>query len=262
MELSLEPTLELSAECYQRYLQSCANVTGWFSAESAAIWDILLGYQTASQIRGNLLEIGVYQGKSAAMVALHCQTNETCVLVDALPLNGVQRRIEELVPNAKCQYIQEMSQYLPRYPFVRDTARDFRWIHIDGEHSAQAVSNDLVIAESLLSDRGILVLDDFFSPSYPQITQVLFRFLETNPSRLSLILCGYNKGYLCRPKAVREYLTFIRSFLYPNMAKRNCGRVTICKTSEPADMNTFGVIDRDNDMDYRGPDWDIKNIYI
>ena len=50
----------------------------------------------------------------------------------------------------------------PRHPFVREAARDFRWIHIDGEHTAQAVSNDLAIAETLLSDRGILVLDDFF----------------------------------------------------------------------------------------------------
>jgi hypothetical protein len=261
-EVTTDGAIEFTTEIYERYLQSCANIPGWFFPVSAAIWDTLLSYQAENNIRGNLMEIGVFKGKSAAMAALHSQASETCVLVDPMPLDEVRQRIEYLVPETQCHYLQEMSQYLLRYPFLTEAARDFRWIHIDGEHSAQAVSNDLSIAETLLSDRGILTLDDFFSPCYPQITLALFRFLEANPGRLALILCGYNKGYLCRPKAAREYLTFIRGSLYLNLVKRNCQRVTVCKTTEPADMNTFGVIERFNDMDYRGPDWNLQNIYI
>ena len=254
--------MELSIGTYQQYMFYFANTPGWFYGQSAAIWDTLLSYQEATNNDGNLLEIGVFQGKSAGMAALHRRGNETCVFVDPMPLDHVESRIKEVIPSAKCQYLQEFSQFLPRHPFVRDAARDFRWIHIDGEHSAQAVCNDLAIAEMLLSDRGILVLDDFFSPSYPQITQALFRFLEATPNRLTLVLCGYNKGYLCRPRAAREYLTFMQNSLYPNLARRNCSNVTICKTSDPADMNTFGIIDRYKDMDYRGPDWDLENISI
>ena len=254
--------MDLSIDLYQRYLQHFSNTPGWFYLQSAAIWDTLLSYQEASNNIGNILEIGVFQGKSAGMLALHRQGEETCVFVDPAPLHEVRQRIEQAVPGAKCEYMQEMSQFLPRHSFVRDAARDFRWIHIDGEHSAQAVSNDLALAEMLLSDRGILVLDDFFSPGYPQITQALFRFLEANPGRMALILCGYNKGYLCRPRAAHEYLSFMRTSLYSNLAKRGAQGVTVCKTSEPADMNTFGIIERYNDMDYRGPDWDIANIYI
>jgi methyltransferase family protein len=261
-EVTTDGAVEFATKIYERYVQSCATVPGWFFPVSAAIWDTLLSYQVENNIRGNLMEIGVYKGKSAVMAALHSQANETCILVDPMPLDDVRQRIEYLVPQTQCQYLQEKSQYLLRYAFLTEAARDFRWIHIDGEHTAEAVSNDLSIAETLLCDRGILAVDDFFSPSYPQITLAVFRFLEANPNRLALILCGYNKGYLCRPKAAREYLTFIRSSLYPNLAKRNCQRVTVCKTTEPADMNTFGVIERFNDMDYRGPDWDLQNIYI
>ncbi len=252
----------LPVQLFQRYTQTCANLAGWFYPQSAAIWDILLGYQEANQIIGNLLEIGVFQGKSAAMAALHSHGDETCVFVDPMPLEAVRQHLEQIAPNAKCQYIQEMSQYLPRHSFVREAARDFRWIHIDGEHSAQAVYNDLAIAEVLLSDRGIVVIDDFFSACYPQITQATFRFLEANPGRLMLMLCGYNKGYLCRPRAAREYLVFMKSSLYMNLAKRGFSQVTVCKTSEPSDMNTFGVIERYCNMDYRGPDWDLETIYI
>jgi len=152
--------VDLSIDLYQRYLQHFANTPGWFYLQSAAIWDTLLSYQEASNNIGNILEIGVFQGKSAGMLALHRQGEETCVFVDPAPLHEVRQRIEQAVPGAKCEYMQEMSQFLPRHSFVRDAARDFRWIHIDGEHSAQAVSNDLALAEMLLSDRGILVLDD------------------------------------------------------------------------------------------------------
>ena len=153
LESALDPSLEIATEPtverYQRYMESSANIVGWFSPESAAIWDILLGYQETNKICGNLLEIGVFQGKSAVMAALHCQANETCVLVDPfVPFEGARQRIELVAPDAKCEYLKESSQYLPRHPFVREAARDFRWIHIDGEHTAQAVSNDLAIAET------------------------------------------------------------------------------------------------------------------
>ncbi len=259
----LGPVANLPTNLYELFVALFDKTPGWFYHESAAIWDTFLSYQEATNNVGNMLEIGVYQGKSAGMLALHRRGEETCVLVDVTPLHQVRQRIEQAVPNAKCEYLQEMSQFLVRHPFVREAARDFRWIHIDGEHSAQAVSSDLALAETLLSDRGIIVLDDFFSPHYPQITQALFRFLDANPGRLMLMLCGFNKGYLCRPRAAHEYLTFMRSSLFANLARRGCGkRVTICKTTAPSDMNAFGIIERYNDMDYRGPDWDIANIAI
>ena len=106
------------------------------------------------------------------------------------------------------------------------------------------------------------MFDDFFSPGYPQVTQAIFQFLATRPGRLTLVLCGFNKGYLCRPKAAREYLQFMKKSLYSDMAERGCGNVTIWKTTEPGDMNTFGVTDRYLDFNYRGPDWDQNNVLV
>jgi len=77
-----------------------------------------------------------------------------------------------------------------------------------------------------------------------------------------LVLCRFNKAYLCRPKAAREYLQFVRTSLYSDMVERGCGSVTIWKTTEPGDMNTFGVTDRYLEFNYRGPDWDQNSILI
>ena len=54
-----------------------------------------------------------------------------------------------------CHYLQEQSQFLARHPFVSQGIRAFGWIHVDGEHSGQAVTNDLEIVDHLLSDRGV-----------------------------------------------------------------------------------------------------------
>ena len=84
--------------------------------------------------------------------------------------------------------------------------------------------------------------------------------MNFRPGRLALILCGFNKGYFCRPKATREYLEFVRTSLYSNMAERGCDKVTIWKTTEPGDKNTFGITDRYLEFNYRGPDWDQNTI--
>ena len=67
----------------------------------------------------------------------------------------------------------------------------------------------------------------FFSPGYPQVTQAVFQFLATRPGRLALVLCEFNKGYLCRPKAARGFLEYVRTSLYADMVERGCGKVTI-----------------------------------
>src|SRR6267154_2388847 len=86
--------VDLPTGLYQRFLQLFDNTPGWFYHESAGIWDTLLSYQEATNNVGNMLEIGVYQGKSAGMLALHRRGEESCVLVDVLPLTQVRHRIE------------------------------------------------------------------------------------------------------------------------------------------------------------------------
>ena len=65
---------------------------------------------------------------------------------------------------------------LNRSPELMQHRRSFRWIHIDGEHTGQAVGNDLAIAHELLADDGIICIDDFFNPAYAQVSAASFPF--------------------------------------------------------------------------------------
>src|SRR5262249_54514331 len=154
------------------------------------------------------------------------------------------------------------SQDLHRHQSVEELAAKCRWIHIDGEHSESAITNDLEYANRLLTANGVISLDDFLSVEYLQITRAVFRYLESHQLELSLFLCAYNKGYLCRPDAKPSYLSYLKRSVFIAMAARGFRSITFFKTDLPEEVNCFGIGTREQDLDYRGRDRDNSVILI
>lgn len=236
-----------------RYTSEFATIGGSFWDGAIVTWDILLARQAKQAVRGDLLEIGVLKGKSAALIALHARAGETFVMVDPALRREAIDAIKS-IREADNVFLRDLSQNLRGHEALVNRTESFRWIHIDGEHSGPAVTNDLEIAEALIAPRGIICLDDFFTPAYPQITAAVFAFLASRRERLRLFLVGYNKGYICRREDAGEMLLFLRDDARREYARREFP-VTLWKTSNPADMNCFGVTPRVQDAACRGPDW-------
>lgn len=192
---------------YRRWQDLTRSVEGWFFPEAAATWDVLLDLQ-GTRLCGALGEIGVYHGKSAALLALHLRENEQLYLVDTADRPEIAF-LRRLVRPEQITMLVGRSSHLPAMAPSIPHLRQFRWIHIDGEHTGEALVNDLRLASLALHDEGIICLDDFFSHMYPQLTAATFQFLATHPHELTLVLCGQNKGYLCRPAAAPFYLKSI-----------------------------------------------------
>lgn len=246
----------------QRFFGAARSVEGWFLDEAAAAWDCLLQFQHAASIGGNLLEIGVWNGKSALMSVLHAGAGEIQLLVDPRDLKEAVANLRQLRADATVDAFQKPSRALFKHPEYRNMLSSFRWIHIDGKHSAQDVSVDLRLADDLLNDMGMVVLDDFFHEGYPQVTQAVYQFLLTRPSSFSLLLCGHRKGYLCRPLALARYAEYVRTSLHRDLVGRGFDQLTIWKTTESADCQTFGITERFLAFDYRGPDWSQQTIPV
>ena len=51
----------------EKYRSMFRRTPGWFQWEAAAIWDALYEFHRTEGIHGDLLEIGVFRGKSAAL---------------------------------------------------------------------------------------------------------------------------------------------------------------------------------------------------
>jgi hypothetical protein len=247
---------------FERYMENFSEVQGWFEEPAIALWDCLLSLQEQTVKSGDLVEIGIWKGKSAALLALHCEVDESCVFIDTKPTDEARLHISKVVPEARCIYIRSNSRHLKRLPEMRDYLGRVRWVHIDGEHTSEAVTIDLHSADTLLGPEGIVAIDDFLSPAYPQVTRAVFQYLIREPYRFSLVLCGFNKGYLCRPAAARVYLEFIKQTLFLEMSSRGFDDITLWKTAEPTDMNCFGITSRYRDFNYRGLDWNPSSIAI
>jgi hypothetical protein len=236
-----------------RYRREFEAIGGSFWDGAIVTWDVLLARQAAQGVKGDLLEIGVLKGKSATLIALHARADETFVLVDPALRREAIEAIESIRGTGNL-FVRDVSQKLGGHEALAGRAASCRWIHIDGEHSGPAVTNDLEIAEAMIGSSGIICLDDFFTPAYPQITAAVFAFLAARRERLQLFLIGYNKGYICRREDAGELLAFLR-----DDAGREYGRrgfpVTLWKTANPADMNCFGVTPRVQNAAYKGPDW-------
>ncbi len=241
---------------FRRWQELTRATEGFFLPEAAAVWDVLLDLQEANGISGALGEIGVLRGKSASLLALHAAEKEQLYLVDIWDPREARPLLERVVPPGRITFFQGRSSRLVARLGEIAHLRQFRWFHIDGEHTGEAVVNDLHLANLALHDEGIVCLDDFFSPMYPQLTAAAFHFLASHRHELTLFLCGHNKGYLCRPTAAPRYQRMIGSTLVAELARRGVGGVTVFKTTPSSDMNCFGIGPRWRDYDYYGMDAD------
>lgn len=232
---------------------------GWFSDESVIVWDCLLAFQ-AGLPHGHLLEIGVYTGKSAGLAWLHGRAGEEIVLVDPFRLEQARALLEAVRPAGIHAYTCT-SDRVPRVELERFRGA-CRWLHIDGEHTGHACAHDLELTETLLAEHGVIVVDDFMAANYPQVTAAVFAYLHAHPERLRLFLCGFQKGYLARPRSVRLYLEYVRDRLQDDLGARGFAeRITLWKTTSPDDMNCFGMRGW-NGRRLVGLDWDKAAILV
>jgi hypothetical protein len=72
---------------------------------------------------------------------------------------------------------------------VRSAISDRRYglIVIDGNHSEEAALDDLLIAEQLAADDGLVLLDDYRDPAWPGVEKALDHYLRRDGARLSVV---------------------------------------------------------------------------
>jgi len=186
------PSIPNPGPLLSRVAPRLAAIPGWFNLDDLAHFTLVLETQTASGMSGDLLEIGCYHGRSAAVLAMHLQAGERLFLADAfdLPLSDpygdnptperVWRNLAAAVPNLPRERISIQRTYshdlqLPPNPCLR-------FVHIDGGHDAVTVRFDLAMSAEHLKPGGVMVLDDYAHPQFPGVTEAVDEFLRVQPS--------------------------------------------------------------------------------
>lgn len=238
-------------ERYAMFVQS-ATPGGGLLRENAALWLYLLSNQTAAKVKGDLLEIGVLHGYTAALLFAALQPDERCNFID--PGRTEQDffpQIEKLngrLPLEQIRFWKLSSFHVRKMGFGPDSSSNgadvdgLRFVHIDGEHSYEAIENDFRVVVDRLVNNGIIVFDDMYNGQFPQLTHALFDLLRKYRSDIVLFLVGMNKAYLCRPQSLGFYRSLIRR-APPNLDILGAA-VMICAGGWNTEATYYGISPR------------------
>ncbi|MFD9909321.1 class I SAM-dependent methyltransferase [Streptomyces sp. NPDC059063] len=161
------------------------DVPGWFPPLDQLLFDWFLTGQESRGVRGDLLEIGVYLGKSAILIGHHQQADEEYTVCDLFeneaPDGANKAESTKSYPTLTKQAFErnylsfhdELPRVLrgPSSVVPDEVAPDScRFVHVDASHLYEHVHGDIGAAYETLLPEGVVVLDDFRSEHTPGVS--------------------------------------------------------------------------------------------
>ena len=181
------------------YLAAQHELPGWFSDLDALLFACFDEVQRNGSVRGDLLEIGVYRGKSAALLGYFVREGERLVVCDlfdsAAPGAANVEENERFYPDLSRKSFEDtFLRFHRRLPevFQCDSTelqgsaglqRGFRFIHVDGSHLYDIVRQDIATAHALLVEGGLVVFDDFCRPHTPGVAAAVWEAVAARTIR-------------------------------------------------------------------------------
>lgn len=192
------------------------DIEGMMSPFSMAVVDSLLAFQKTRGIGGDILEMGVYHGKSAAILGRRMAATETLHLYDIAEYFD-RKNLARVGVNIR--YNIANTQRLFRWNF-RKQKKSIRFCHIDASHMFDPTVHEMAIADYVLSNDGIVCLDDYTNLNYSQILAATFKYLFTKSTDLTMFLVTAEKAYLCRKSAFPIYGQFVLDKICAEVSRR------------------------------------------
>jgi hypothetical protein len=184
-------------------------IPGWFSLLDQDVFGAILSHQNY----GHLLEIGVYQGKSAIFVEQFRQVDEefhVCDVFDSVETYShnnteIKKSYEDL---SFLKFKINFERFFSHMPIVhicdsenlatRIGSKIFRFIHIDGSHLYDIVKKDLKFAsEHLHPEYGVISMDDYRAAHTTGVAAAMWEYIIQGS--LVPLLITPNKAYLAKP---------------------------------------------------------------
>jgi hypothetical protein len=168
----------------ERYRARVEDWPGWFTRTDRDLFGLVDVVQQRAGLDGKLLEIGVYLGKSAALLGCFRRGEElvVCDVFDDVCPDAAENRREMYDQYASLTRTEFERRYrdvhgeLPTVIAALSSAlaeaqlpRAFRFAHIDGSHSYPVVRDDIRLVRDLLVRGGIVALDDWRTAHTPGV---------------------------------------------------------------------------------------------
>jgi predicted O-methyltransferase YrrM len=203
-----------------RYLaEGYDRVRGMSSRFAAAICGHLIRRQSELGIRGDIVEIGPFEGRFFIAMALGLAPGESAVGIDLFdwPNQGVLDRFlancdaNGLARDRFIAWKQQSREILADVLRAKLSTGVARFFHIDGEHEHASLLSDLELAHAVLHRDGIIALDDMLHPGYPTLITAVLDYLARHPEMVVMCIVDREdivaaaKFLICRRETVGHY---------------------------------------------------------
>lgn len=182
----------------ERLLRIDATINGSLMHEDALVFSALLQHQSIMGLSGDLLEVGTLNGKTAAVLGLSLAPGESLHVCDLFDVE---------VLGANDAYKRHASEADVRRNILAATGIDdarlvthaidsrmlhfapssLRFVHVDGDHRFDGCLQDLLNAWVWLAPGGILAVDDYAHPDWPDVGPATDEFLRRHPEAAQIV---------------------------------------------------------------------------
>ena len=194
------------------------RVEGWFSRIDAEIFYSITALQNAAAWDGGVVEIGLHHGKSFIALCLALKAGQRAYGVDIFEnqdLNVdrsgsgnraiVDRNLTRAgIDTSSVVLDGRSSEQVAPEDILRSVGR-VRFFSIDGGHWADIVRHDLRLAEQTIAVHGVVALDDFLRPEWPEVSAGYFAWVAARSQPIVPFAIGFNKLYLCDAAYAARY---------------------------------------------------------
>ncbi len=175
--------------CLQNYWRERHAVVGAFWDIDFLLFDCILSQQRNEGVRGDLLEIGAFYGKSAIVLGCHAASDEKVIVCDIFDdtledSDNLEENLQSYSGLNRDQFEQNYRRWVNRPPVIiaelservvdRVEPRSLRFAHIDGSHLYSVVHMDIANTRGLLNDSGVVVMDDFRALHTPGVAAAVW----------------------------------------------------------------------------------------
>lgn len=201
------------------------SINGYLKSLDARLIVALAAWQTANKLAGGLAEIGVHHGKLFFLLALSRQIGETSLAIDLFEddeMNAATRfggRNRAFSTHAASLNVPLKSTEVLKADSLTLTSEDIlsrvgrvRIFSVDGGHLYHHVAHDLPLAFSTLAGGGVIVVDDFCNPEWPEVTSATYDFMRAQEGRIVPAILTKNKLYLAPADVAAAYGEFATRF--------------------------------------------------
>ena len=183
-----------------------------------------------------MCEIGVHHGRYFLALANLLGSGESAVGFDIFGMQEknvdksgcgdfeiAQNNILKYFSSAssKAKLVVADSLKLTSKEILDQCSQQVRLFSVDGGHTEYHAVNDLCLAQEVITDGGVIIVDDFYNPDWPGVAEGMNRFFILNHlKKISPFAYGDNKLYLCDHLSRDRYFNYLANLKTPGIYRK------------------------------------------